>query len=368
MILYKYLIKEWLRFFIITLAILFLLLSTGNLIGGILRSNITPLEALLNHLLEIPKNTRLLIPISCLVASLLCINKMKAQNELVAIFASGYSRKNFILSFALISCFIALIQFFIVSYIDPIVKSKRYFIMKDGHSKFRNLKEQGLKTSAVSIGKIWYKSKNYFFSFSAFDENNKTIQRASFYYFTKNHKISKKVEALSLLHVKGNLWTAIDLRVYDFLDTAQFPQISYFKKKDIEINESYEDFKQIKSDITTLTPFPLYQYIKKLESTGINPNEYKIIFLEKFSSSLLSIILTILATVTSFNPNRRFQSLGKNLTFVSTFTVLYWLANTYFIEMGKNSKMNPWMACFAPLLFFMVCIGIYFRKNRTLSN
>ena len=368
MILYKYLTKEWLRFFIITLTILFLLLSTGNLIGGILRSNITPLEAILNHLLEIPKNTRLLIPISCLVASLFCINKVKAQNELVAIFASGYSRKNFIWIFTLISCFIALIQFLIISYIDPVVKSKRYSIMKDGGSKFKNLKEQGLNTSAVSSGKVWYKSKNYFFSFSTFDENNKIIHRASFYYFTKDNKISKKIDALSLLHIKDNLWTASDLRIYEFLDTAQFPQISYFKSKEVEIDESYEDFKQIKSDITTLTPVPLYQYIKKLESTGINPNEYKIIFLEKFSSSLLSIILTILATVTSFNPNRRFQSLGKNLTFVSAFTVFYWLANTYFIEMGKNSKLNPWMACFAPLLFFMICIGIYFHKNRTLTN
>ena len=368
MILHRYLIKEWLHFFIATFAILFLLLSTGNLIGGILRSNITPFEAILNHLLETPKNMRLLVPISCLVASLFCINKIKAQNELVAIFASGYSRKNFIFIFALISCFIALIQFFVISYIDPIVKSKRSLVMKDGDSKFRNLKEQGLKTSAISSGKIWYKSKKYFFSFSTFDENNKTIHRASLYYFTKDHKISKKIRALSLLHIKDKLWIAKNLRISDFLDTARFPKISHFKNTDIELNESYEDFKQIKSDITILTPVPLYRYIKKLESTGINPNEYKVIFLEKFSSSLLSIVLTILATVTSFNPNRRHHSFGKNLLFISAFTILYWLANTYLIEMGKNSKIHPWMACFAPLLFFMVCIGVYFHKNRTLTD
>ena len=368
MILYKYLAKEWLRFFFITLAILFLLLSTGNMIGGLLRSNVTLLETILNHLLETPKNMKILVPISCLVASLFCINKIKAQNELVAIFASGYSRKIFILSFASISCFIAFIQFIIISYVDPVMKSKRHLVMKDGHSKFKNFKEQGLKTSTITSGKIWYKSKDYFFSFSTFDEKKKTIHQASFYHFTKNNKISKKIEALSLVHLEKNLWAATELRAYHFLDKPRFPEISHFKNKKISINETYEDFKQLKSDITTLTPVPLYQYIKKLESTGINSDEYKIIFLEKFSSPLLSIILTILATITSFNPNRRSRSFGKNMTFVVVFTVLYWLANTYLIEMGKNSKINPWAACFAPQLFFMVCISLYFHRNRTLSG
>ena len=368
MTIYKYLIKEWFRFFLTSFAVLFLLVSTGNIIGGLLRANITPWETILNHLLEAPKNMKIIIPISCLVASLFSINKIKAQNELVAIFMSGYSRKIFVLSFMAISFLVASVQFFSISYLDPILKSKRFDIMKDGHRKFKNLKEQGLKTSTVSSGKIWYKSKDYFLSFSTFDEKNKIIHRPSFYYFTKEHKISKKIEALSLTHLEKKLWSAENLQTYAFLDNPEFPKISFFQNKNINIHESYDDFQQIKSDITTLTPLPLYQYIKKLESTGINPNEYKIIFLEKFSSSLLSIILAVLATVTSFNPNRRSRTFGKNLTIISVFTILYWLADTYLTEMGKNSNINPWVACFAPLIFFMICIAIYFHKNRTLSN
>ena len=367
MTIYKYLTKEWFRFFGITLTILFLLLSTGNLIGGLFKTNVTFLEVILNHLLETPKNMRLLTPVSCLAASLFCINKIKSQNELVAIFASGYSRKNLILSFAFISFFVASIQFFIVSYVDPFVRSKRFLIMKDRHSKFKNLSEQGLKRSTITSGKIWYKSKNYFLAFSSFDEVKKIIHRASFYYFTKNHKISKKIEVHSLSHIKKNSWAATDLQIYQFLDSSRFPQVSYIKNKNIEIDENYEDFKQIKSDITTLTPIPLFQYIKKLESTGINPDEYKVIFWEKFSSSLLSIILSILATVTVFNPNRRFNSFGKNLTVISAFTIFYWLANTYLLEMGKNSNIPPWVACMAPLFFFATCTIAYFYKNRKLS-
>ena len=368
MIIYKYLAKEWIRFFITTLAILFLLLSTGSLIGGLLKSNVTPFQTILNHLLETPKNMRFLIPISCLVASLFCINKIKAQNELVAIFASGYSRKSLVLSFVMVSSLVALVQFLIISYVDPMLKSKRSLIMKGEHSKFKNLNEQGLRTSTITSGRIWYKSKNYFLSFSTFDEQKKTLHKVSFYHFTKNHKISKKVETLSLSHVKENLWTATDLRTYNFLDASRFPQVLHSKNQIMILNESYDDFKQIKSDITTLTPLPLYQYIKKMESTGINSNEYKIIFLEKFSSSLISIILTILATVTSFNPNRRSNSFGKNLTVISAFIIFYWLANTYLLEMGKNSKLNPWAACFIPLIFFIICIVVYFRKNRALST
>ena len=79
------------------------------------------------------------------------------------------------------------------------------------------------------------------------------------------------------------------------------------------------------------------------------------------------MVLAVLAAITAFNPNRRNNAFGKNLLFILAFTVSYWLLNTYLIEMGKNSKLNPYLACFGPSLLFCSYLGIYFYKNKNLS-
>ena len=322
---------EWIRFFLSAEFVLLLLLTIGNLISGLQRENVSNTEVLLNYLIELPSFINQVTPVSCLVASLFSINKLKNRNELTAIFASGFSRQAYIVCLVYISIFVTFFQFFVSGYLNPYIKSKRHIILSDSLDKFRKLQSQGLSTAS---GKIWYKNREYFFSFSKFDKKSNTIFNVDVYKYNSEYKLK---------------------------EVLKFPLLNFVLKEELS------DFKQIEADITTLNFNNLFAYISKLNASGINTGEYFVIFLKHISDSVICIIFTLLAAVSIFNPNRRNSSFGKNAGFVFIFTILYWLVQNYTIELGKNLKLQPLLACFIVPLFFTFFIIYTFYKNRRIS-
>ena len=138
-ILKRLIFKEWFKVFFSSAFLLFLLISVANLIGGLMRGNVSATDVLMNHLLEIPGAMSKILPVSCLVASLFSINKLKNRNELTAIFASGFSRQNFFVTVLQASIFVALFQFMMSGFIDPYAKKNRSRLIANPESKFKNL-------------------------------------------------------------------------------------------------------------------------------------------------------------------------------------------------------------------------------------
>ncbi len=366
-ILKKFIIMEWYRSFIGATTVLFLLITVANLISGFLRGNVTPTDVLFNHLIELPGYFNMIFPISCLVASLFSINKLKNRNELTAIFASGFSRKDFMLTLIQASVFVAFIQFIVAAYISPFAKSSRHNLIEDSGTKFRNLKSQGLRSSTIGSGKIWYKGDDYFFSFLSYDKKSKTLSKVAFYRMDTTHKLKMWLSADSIQYQDDKTWVGSNIKSYKYLNNKSFPSLSIKETGKVELRENPSDFKQIEADITTLNVTKLYFYIKQLKTAGINTNKYQVLFLDKFSSSLICIILSLIAAITVFNPNRRNSSFGKNVIFIFIFTILYWFVYSYFIQLGQNSKIDPYLACFSVPIFFGFFLVFFFAKNRKLS-
>lgn len=342
---------------------LLLLISVAELISGFLRQNVTPLEVIFNHILEIPEKLKLILPVSCLAASLFSINKLKNRNELTAIFASGYSRKKFVFDVVSGSTVVGLCLLLISSYIDPFSRSQMDFLIKDGQQKFKNLNAKGLMASTIGSGKMWFKSGSYFFSFSRFDKALNTISDVTIYHYSDS-KLKKKIHANTVTFENGT-WNGKNVETLDFLDGVTFPHYGEADLAEIEINEKPEDFKEIESDITTLNTVDLYRYIKTLQDGGINVNEYLVMFYEKFSPSLVCIIFSLIAAIGGFKPNRRGSSFGKNIFFVFVFVILYWLINSYFLELGKSSKLDPMLASFGvPFLFSLFLVHQFIRHRK----
>lgn len=365
-VLRKLIVTEWIRFWFASLISLFLLLSTGNLVNGFMRTNVETFEILMNYFIQTPSFLIQVLPVSCLIASLFSINKLKNRNELTAIFASGFSRQSFIGTLINISLGVCLLQFLISAFINPYMSSKKTDLLAGSLSKFRNLKSKGL-TSTISSGEIWYKSGNYYFSFSHFNNDDKSINNVKIYTYDVEYKL-KSLSFISRLAYNENesTWSAQDQTLITNLNMKSFPSFETLSTP-ISLNEKLSDFEKIESDITTLSFFSLYDYIVQLEKSGINSNEYYVVFLRHISDSLICIIFSLLAAIPIFNPNRRNSSFGKSASFVFIFTIIYWLVQTYFLELGMNLKLHPLIACFTIPLLFSSFIFIVFYKNRNLA-
>lgn len=143
--------------------------------------------------------------------------------------------------------------------------------------------------------------------------------------------------------------------------------MQFFDSKPFKIRETISDFQQINADISTLNIWKLYDYIGVLKNNGINYSEYYVTFLDKFSSGFTCLVLSILASIALFNPNRRNSSFGTNVAFVLSFTFVYWFIYSYFLTLGQTSKVPATVATFGvPGIFviYLACYFVYHRKLR----
>ncbi|MCK5883785.1 MAG: LptF/LptG family permease [Bacteriovoracaceae bacterium] len=363
----KHIIKEWLNFFLASVVLLLILLTIANLIGGFLRSNVSAGDVIINHFIELPGFASQIFPVACLVASLFSINKLKNRNELTAIFAAGFSRRDFIITIVFIASFAALTQFVLSAYVHPFTKKNRHFLIDDGEKKFSNLKSKGLMSSTIKSGKLWYKTSEFYLAFSSFNKKINQINDITMYRYDNDYNFSEKIIAKTATFLKDGIWKFDNGVSYHGINQRNYPTITNFETINIPLGMDIEQFKKAESDITTLNIHQLDDYIGHLEKSGINTNEYKVMYWEKFSTSFVCIIFALMASVGIFKPNRRNSSFGKTVIFVFVFTLAYWFIYSYVTELGRSSKLPPLAACFAVPVFFLAYITQIIFKNRKLS-
>ncbi len=364
--------RTWLQNFALTGATLYLLLSIGNFLSGLLRTNVNFGEVFFNHLLETPEHLKMILPLSCLMASLLSLEKLKSSNELTAILASGHGHRKIVSAILQSAALVAIFQFLILSYLAPFIKSKRHALIQNPEAKFRNLKGRGLRASTIGSGQIWYKNDSYFFSFETYDKIRSTLLNLTAYLYSvppgKDYALIERIiRAREATYVAGKGWIAPKVQVVRNLHTPGFPRPEYAENQLLPLFETPDDFREIEADITTLNVVKLFGYIKKLNENNINVSEYAVLFLEKFSMPLTCLIFALLPSVLIFYPNRRALGLGKIIALIVAFSIVYWPMNSYLVQMGIHSKINPLAACFGIPFIFILLLSFSFYRHRKLG-
>lgn len=356
------------RFFIGSLITVILLMTISNFISGFMQDNVTPYEVIINHIFRMPGQFSKIVPIAVLIASLFTVNKLINSNELTALFSLGLTRVRFFTTVLGCASIIAIFQFIMTGYIQPLAHSKGQEILDDASNKFKNLNSKGIKAKTSLTGKTWYKSEHYFFSFYIYDSKKHKLFDASYYYIDQKESLIKKITAKEVIHIENNRWLFIDAKIYTHLNDKTFPQLESFDKIELELEEVPKDFNQIESDINTLVFHDLYTYVKKLSSAGLATSEYELVLLNNVSSMLITIIFSIFAAIGVFNPNRRASSFGKNVVFIFAFSLSYWLIYSSVIEMGNNGRIPSYVAAFCVPSLFLMFLTYYFIRNRNFAR
>ncbi len=355
----KLILKEWSTYFAGSVFILLMVLSLGHLLSGLLSAN-KPLQLLLQDLvLEAPTFLIKIFPVSCLIASLFSINKLKDRNELTAIFASGYARSRFIVAICIASSVAGIILFFINAYIVPYSKHQQTLLNNPA-------KANAISINAMNSGKIWFKGKDYFFSYSSFNTKLLELHDLTLYYYDSNFIFKEQISAPRAVFQNNKNWILKNALHATNLENNTFPSIKKYPTYPLVLNESVSDFKKINTDILTLSIWRLYDYIAVLRAGQINPDEYYVIFLDKFSSALTCLVLAVLASIALFNPNRRNSSFGKSVSLVLGFTFFYWFIYSYFLTLGQTSHIPPVLATFGVPMLFVIYLFFYFIYHRKL--
>jgi lipopolysaccharide export system permease protein len=362
LILSKLIVKEWFKSLIGAITVLFLLISTADLINGFLQGKDAS-RVFLEYALKMPDLMGKMFPICCLVATLFSFNKLKAHSELIAILAAGFSYRK--IYFLIGSCALVVVgvQFLNLAYLEPFAnKVKRQEIQKSKKSEGRYLTR-----SSIEGGKFWYKTDEYFASFIYFDRATKSLQELEIYYFTPDHSSSKIIRSKAGTYMGDGQWKLTGVTELSSLETQTFPQQNFVPEFNLKMNEEPEDFGEFEADLTTLNYFKLKAFVNRLSKTGINTSEYEIILMNKIFLSLVCLVFALLPLSTIFNPNRRSDSFGKNAVFTLLTTIVFWVLYSSAVAFGNSGSLSPVLATgIIPFCFFLFVLWTYI-KNRKLS-
>lgn len=358
----KLISKEWFSFFIGAIIVFTLLMSVGNIVSGLLRSNVSAREVLFNHLIDLPNSMKMIFPISCMVATMFALSKLQNSNQLSAIFSIGYSRLRFSQDLFGCAVIVSAAIFLILGYARPYLKQKKDVLISEADSKFRNLKGQGLRSSTIGSGKIWFKNSNYFFSFTSYDRQRQALWAPNLVYFD-NGKIVKQIFADSAISIGDRHWKFNNAKVISNLSNDDFQKLESNSELVLELVETPTEFRQMESDITTLSLIPLFNYLRSLSGSGINIDEYMMLFFEPIAVALTCILMAFISIGAIFSPNRRSASFGKSVFQVFIIAIFYWLTNSYFDELGKSSQVSPILASLAIPILLSLIVGFVYVKN-----
>lgn len=362
MILSSLIVKEWFKSLIGAIVVLFLLITTTDLINGFLQGKEIS-RVLLEYILKMPDLIGKMLPICCLVATLFSLNKLKAHSELISILAAGYSYQRIYCLIGICASIVVALQFFNLGFLEPIANSvKRQEIQKSRMSEGRYLTR-----SSIAGGKFWYKSHNYFASFTYFDRKISSLKDFEIYYFNKDHKSEKILKSSEAIFNLQKQWTLKNVTEITLLDNPTFPLETHKNDQALTLQEAPEDFGEFEADLTTLSFFKLYQFVIRLSKTGINVSEYQIILLNKVFLSFICLVFALIPLSSIFNPNRRSSSFGKNVVQTLLITIVFWVLYSSAVAFGNSGNVPPWLATGAvPVGFLSFVLWTYF-KNRKLS-
>jgi lipopolysaccharide export system permease protein len=353
----KIFIKQWFKALLVSLLVLVLLIVIGDIVDGLLRTKSGFSEIIFNMLTKLPELLSKILPISTLLASLFAFNNLKTHSELTAIFSSGYSYNKVYTLIFLSSLSVAIFQFYNVSFLQP--KANEAILLKEQGQKKK------ISTTSLKSGRVWFKTKKYFSSFSSFNSNTNELSDITLYLYEAG-LLTKILQSNNAVFLKNTSWILKPIAVYNDLSKKDFSSLTSENQLIVDLFVNPDDFTNFESEATTLNFINLYQYISKLEKTGINTNHFSVLFFEKLSLSLICIIFALFPLSTIYNPNRRSSSFGKNVVFTLVFTITYWLLYSSSLTLGTSGKLPPSLATLILPFIFIVYIIFTYLSNRKL--
>ncbi|MHB8231776.1 MAG: LptF/LptG family permease [bacterium] len=352
-ILQKYLLSEFLKYFVIALLSLiffYIVVDFISNIGAFTKHSPEFKYIILYFFYKLPEITYRVLPLSVLLSTLLSISFFNKNNEIMAIKSSGLSMFKFFTPLIILGFAISFFAFFLSNFIAARSNVLRRVVMQ------RDIN----KNQSYNAGSVYkYTTKNIFIHYKrciitaqTLEPASKTIKGVNVYVFNNKFMLIKRYIA----------------------------EAGYFGKEGLELTNGQEDDFNFKGapgfaqkTIKTIK-IPIYLDLNFFRSYTLKPeflsiiNLSKMITVAKKSESGLSYILTSYYSKLSFplinlililigvsiglllgKKGNSPVSIGISLAFAFT----WWVINSIALSLGESAQLNPLLSAFMSDIIFL---------------
>ncbi len=350
-ILYRYIIKNFVKIFLFTTVAIALVGIISELFRQInlYIDNKTPFYMILTHLLsDMPLWLIQALPIAALLALLFSLGDLSKNNEITAIKAAGINIWRIIILFFIMGFVIGTVDFVVKEFIVPKTSSYKDVIEKekiqkekiDIKTEFSDLIIPTLGNTRVTIGYL------------NAEEN-----------IMKNIAIEKfsdkfKIEHLILAEVgiwENDSWLLKNGVIRNF--KADFWNETHFEQYNSNIHIKSKDMALQNVSYDAMSTLALKKYINKLRAFGQTAVKEKIILNMRFATIFSYIIVVMIGIPFAIGFE---NNLNKTLSFMIAIAAafIYWGTRAITKSLGENLILSPFVAAWLPSLIFSA-IGVY---------
>ncbi|MEN6620158.1 MAG: LPS export ABC transporter permease LptG [Smithella sp.] len=353
----KYILKEYSRFFFITiisLISLFLIVDFFEKIRMFLSNNASIIQIASYFLFSIPMIISLMLPAAILLATLITFSNLSKYSEIIAMKANGISLYRIAGPVLIFSALIGIFLFYFSEVLTPLSIQKAEHIINTEIQKQKNL-------GSFKQNELWYRSENAIYNFKMFDVTKNTLRGIVINYISHDFTLQKRIDAQSA-EWKNGQWVFHNLLLTHF-DSTGTPVLEWFQEKIISLPEKPDNFKIMQKDAEKMGFFDLWKYIHKIQSEGYDATRYIVDLQGKLAFPFVTVILVLIGISFSTRSERQggvMQSVGIGI--IIGFS--YWIVHAFSMSLGRSgilpSILSAWIA---NILFLSAGVTLFFRTK-----
>lgn len=353
-ILQKYLLAEFLKYFIIailSLAAFYVVVDFISNIGAFTKHSPEFKYVAAYFILKLPEIIYRLMPLAVLLATLLVISFFNKNNEIMAVKSSGIGMLNFFMPLIVLGVLISIFAFLLSNFIAVRTNVLHRVVMEKYISK----------NVSYNLGSVYrYRTKNIFIHYrkniitaASMDPATKIIKKVNVYVFDDNFSLKRRyVAETGSFGKKGLKLDGVQEDIFNFSGgKGGFSQKSYKSlKMPIYITLNFFRSYTLKSEFLSITSLSnMASVAKKSESeVGYVLTSYY----SKLSYPLINLILILAGISMGLLLGKKGSSpisIGVSLVFAFT----WWIINSIAVSLGEAAQLNPFLSAFMADIIFM---------------
>lgn len=334
-ILTRYIIKEFLKIFILTITAfisLYLIIDVFEQMDTLIEYRVQLKDGLYFFLYKIPFIFYQLSPIAVLMATLITIGILSRYSEVIAVLASGISVLMFSLPFFIFAIFISVVNFTLSESVIPYT-NQRVAAMKQAF--------EGSNKTVFAQDGIWFKDNTDIYNISYIEPEAGILKGFTVYRMDSNFNISSRIDA-KLVNWKDGKWISPEGILSQFQD-SRLLGVSTLKDAAMPLSKQPEDLRNIERLANEMNYRELTKYVKKLKREGYAATRYSVDLHSKISFPLVSIIMVMIGIPFALRSGRHGGiAIGVGLSVIIGFS--YWVVFAVNSSLGYNSIIPPFVA------------------------
>ncbi|MRR18029.1 MAG: LPS export ABC transporter permease LptG [Deltaproteobacteria bacterium] len=354
----KYILREFLRFFLITCVtfiVLYVIIDFFEKSRMFMSNKATAVQMASYFLYSIPFIISMILPAAILLSTLLTYSFLSKFSEITAMKANGVSLYRIAVPALAVAAVVAVFLFFFTEMVTPASIQKTEYIVKVDVQKQKTL-------GFFKQNEIWYRSHNAIYNFKLFDVEKNILRGITINLLNSDFTLKERIDA-ERAEWKDKHWVFFNLLTTTFTK-ENVPQLAWSKQKVVAIPEQPNDFKIIQKDAEKMGYFELRRYVKKIRAEGYDVSKYMVDLYGKIAFPFVCLILVFIGMSFSVRSERAggvMQSVAIGI-FIG---FSYWIVHAFCMSLGRSGILPVIVAAWTSNILFGGLAAFLFYRIRT---